>query len=151
MAGDVFVSAVVEASQRAWAAPGEEASRQAWAGGRRARQHCGARHARPERKGPMRGGRLTELRDDERGGCLQRDPELCRRLSDLDGRRARADRKRQLQRDYGVHERQCGRCILAPKRRGFPVPTAERVEALRKVAPSANHVEAEGALVGQDV
>ncbi|KAF1995277.1 hypothetical protein P154DRAFT_581018 [Amniculicola lignicola CBS 123094] len=41
------------------------------------------------------------------------------------------DRKRQLQRNYDVHEHQCGRCILAPKRRGCcPMPMAEEVGAL---------------------
>jgi hypothetical protein len=45
-------------------------------------------------------------------------------------RRAVADRVRQLQRNYDVHESQCDRCILARKRRGCPMPMAEEGEAL---------------------
>lgn len=51
-------------------------------------------------------------------------------MSGRKSRRALADRERQLQRNYDVHDHQCDRCIPAPKRRGCPVPMAEVVEAL---------------------
>jgi hypothetical protein len=50
---DVFVSGVGEA--RAWAAPGEEASRDARWGRHAQAAHYGACHARPGQQGPMKG------------------------------------------------------------------------------------------------
>lgn len=49
-----------------------------------------------------------------------------------------------------MHEGQCDRCILAPKRRGFPMPMAERVEALLS-SPVSQSTRNRQRVVGQSV
>jgi len=83
--GDVFVSAVVEA--RAWAAPGEEASRADQSGLGAAGQGNTALRSLPcqaGKRGPMRDkerGALTLRRDGGRCNGLYSSSEECRPLS----------------------------------------------------------------------